>query len=215
MSPIWPITSESVRVQDYARHGSAPEGAPPETSRAFLSSPAACRVVLAVEDLELAFVGVASIQFVRNPESGETLRVGPSPGTVFPFTSAPLGPDGIQIGATLADTIDNAVALLRTLGYGADRSGEAHMQVRAPGYGPSTDDYVIQGGLYAAEPLDSDKRHFRGGAGTYLPANCRPVEFVAEPGVRVFTLGANEACDSNPAVGGGLTVTWSALDDDV
>lgn len=210
MTAIWPITSESVRVEAYERHGSAEEGAPPDTSRAFISTPAPCRVVIGVEGVDYSFRGIATIQFVRNPVAGESLVIGPGDGTRLTFVTVP-GSDGIVLGATLLETMDNLIDLLRTLGYGADQASDHHVQIRAPGFGPSTDAFIIECGPYAADPLGSERRHFRGGAGTYLPANGEPVEFLASPGDRVFTLGANNCCDSDPAVGGGLTVTWAAL----
>lgn len=212
MTAIWRLTSESVRVEPDVRHSSAAEGAPPETQRVFISTPLSCRVIVTADGDELAFVGQTTIQFRRNPEPGEKLTVGPAPGMELVFVAGQPPANGIVVGSTTAQTIDNIAALLRTMDYGADRSLNDFLQIRAPGFGPATDNYVVKTGEYAVAPPPGEVVHFRGGTGTYLPGNCGPQAFLAQQGDRVFVLGSPSAASvgGDPAAGGGLTATWSA-----
>ena len=211
MRPIWAIDSESVAVQRDQRTGSAAEGAPPETVRAVISTPQPCRVMIAAEGFELAFVGMQTIQFRRNPEPGETLKIGKWGSVVdLAFVSGQPPENGVVVGATTADTIDNLIVVLRAMDYGADRAMNDFLQIRAPGFGPAADCYALTTAPYAVEPPPGEERHFRGGSGTYLPGNGAPVAFDAQPRDRVFVLGAPDCMGTDPRHGGGLTVTWTS-----
>lgn len=198
------LRSQAIKVVSGAANRSA-GSAPTGTARAQIASPVNCYAQVSASD-QTPFRPSLSFTFDNQPTAGQIWQSGALPGTAYTWvTGTPVG-NQIKIGADIAATISNLIAVLVAQGWNVIYTGGTTVTIEPPVYGQGSDEaWGYQGQTYLM--IDSGPVIGTGGAGFYVPAG-KPVEVPAVAGQNVWLWGAPGVTTSDPAFGNGASVAW-------